>query len=246
MNNHFEAIQDIKQENEKRQPQKVQTNTPSVFELLKKEIESKIQRYKEKIKELENELKSKELQIENLTQTKTKLEQELQHTKEQLENLEKEKQNLIEEKTNLENMIQELKEKTSKEEAYKNAVLKSLETISSHINQKKELALEELKTIISTILESIYAKCSVDLESIIKSVLEDAKIFREFIIIKANKTFIEHFKKYVKNIENLEIEFVEENFEEGEFQIETKDFILERFNRDLIENAVEKALQNIR
>ncbi len=249
MNEHFEAIQEVVLEKEDKKEQKKNTKESaisSVLEFLKKETQAKIQKYKDTIQQLENKLQLKEEEIKRLIELKKNLEEELKISKEQLESIEKEKERLLQEESELKAIIEQLREKEAKEEMYKNAVIKSLEAIATSINQTKQLALDEIKTIIYTVLETIYAKCTIDIDSIIKSIFEDSKIFKDFIVLKANKTFIETFKKYVKLIDNIEFEFIEENFEDGEFQIETKDFVIERFNKDMIKDAVEKALQNIR
>jgi len=246
MSEHFEAMQEIPIEKDSKQVDIRQHSKVNVLELLKKETEIKIQKYKETIKKLEEELKAKEEEIKNLTDIRKNLEEELGSKKQHIENIEKEKEALIEECNQLKSLIEQLKEHEAKEESYKNAVINSLESIASYINQKKQLALDEIKTIISTVLDNLYMKCNIDIESVIKDILENSNIFKEFIILKANKTFIETFKKYVNHIENVKVEFVEEDFEDGEFQLETKDFILERSNKELLKDAIEKTLQNIR
>jgi predicted nucleic acid-binding Zn-ribbon protein len=249
MNDHFEAIQNIAFEIQNKEPPPNKTPGTSfnkVLELIKKETQTKILQYRKTIEQLEQQITLKDQEIKRLLEKHKKTEEEIETIKKELENIEQEKNALIAEKEQLKATIEQLKENEAKEEAYKNAVLQSLETIKNTISQSEQLTIEEISTLISTILSSLYAKCSIDLDSIIKKILEDSGIFKHFIIVKANKTFIETFQKYIKNLNNVEIKFIEENLENGEFQIETEDFILERFNKDLLKDVVEKALQNIR
>jgi chromosome segregation ATPase len=249
MSDHFEAIQNITVEiQNKGSPSNKtpETSFHKVLELIKNETQTKILQYRKTIEQLEQQIMLKDQEIKHLLEKQKQAEEEIDSIKKELENIEREKNALIAEKEQLKATIEQLKENESKEKDYKNAVLQSLETIKNTIVQREQLTIEEISTLISTILSSLYAKCSIDLDSIIKKILEDSSIFKHFIIVKANKTFIETFQKYIKNLDNVEIEFIEENLENGEFQIETEDFILERFNKDLLKDVVEKAIQNIR
>jgi len=250
--NNFEALQKIPLEintiekSPKNQNEISQNSLSNVLERLKKETQAKIQVYKNTINALEQQIKSKDDEIKKLKEYEESLTQENIFLKEQIEKLQQEKEELVKEQENLKEIIKQLQEKHSKEEAFKQSILKSLTILENTINQKNQLAIEEIQEIVYAVLESLYVKCIVNLEPIIKDIIEQTKLFKSFIIIKANKTFIENFKKYVDNIKNVEISFVEEDFEDGEFQIETRDFVLERFNKDIIKDAVEKAIQNIR
>lgn len=249
MNDHFEAIQNITVEiqNKISPPNKTpETSFHKVLELIKNETQTKILQYRKTIEQLEQQIILKDQEIKHLLEKQKQTEEEIESIKRELENIEREKNALIAEKEQLKATIEQLKENEAKEEAYKNAILQSLETIKNTIIQREQLTIEEISTLISVILSSLYAKCSIDLDSIIKKILEDSNIFKHFITVKANKTFIETFQKYIQSLNNVEIKFIEENLENGEFQIETEDFILERFNKDLLKDVVEKAIQNIR
>lgn len=247
MNNDFEALQDIIIE-EKTPQQKIQDQDKSnnVLEILKKELESKINAYKTTIKSLEKELQEKNNIINSLNQKQEELLERIKNLQELLEQKTKENEELYNIKSSLEQQLEEYKNEDQKLKEEYNYMIKAIENINQTIKQRELLTLEEIEIIVKQIIDSLYAKCNVDIKKIIQKILEDVKILQNSITLKANKNFIEAFKKYSKDL-NLIIDFIEDDaMQEGEFIIESKDFFIERINEDMLEDAIEKALQNIR
>lgn len=247
MSDDFEALQDIiLEDNQKPKNTTTQNNNIKVLELLKKEFESKINIYKNKITALEKELSQKDQTISILNTKQQELIDRVQNLQELLNQKIKENEELINIKTNLEKELEEFKHLYQEAKDKENAILNAIDNINNLIKQRQQLSIEELQSLVEHILDDLCFKCNVDIKSIIEKILEDSKIFRDFIILKSNKTFIDNFKPYAKHLK-VDIEFIEDgNMQEGEFLIDSKDFFLERINKDIIKDAIEKALQNIR
>ncbi len=247
MSDNFEALQDIVLEDKQEQTKSTnKNNNTKVLELLKKEFESKINMYKNKIIQLEKSLTEKDQTISTLNLKQQELMDRVKSLQELLDQKIKENEEIVSIKSNLEKEFEEVKKLYQEAKNKETTILNAIENINNLVKDRQQLSIEQIYNLVRNILDSLYAKCNIDIEFIIGKILEDSKIFRDFIILKANKTFIENFQKYAKQLK-VDIEFIEDNsMNEGEFLIDSKDFLLERINKDIIEDVIEKALQNIR
>ena len=245
MNKDFEALQEIFID-EHKEEDKLNIVNVKPLEVLKKEIDSKIRFYRNKIENLENELHEKKQEINALISKQKEFVEQISDLKRMLEDKDKESQELLASKVDLEKTLEITKQQYEQAKKYEDNLEKSIKEIQSLIKERKKLFIDQVKMMIEVICENLYMKCDVDLDSIIRNILEEINIIRDFIVLKANKTFINLFKEYTKNL-NIEFKFIEDNsMENGEFQMETKDFFLERFNKDIIKDVIEKTLQDLR
>lgn len=212
--------------------------------------------YEEKIKELTRELKNKDEKLNNLYEELSRInnkissmQEENNILKKELEKLSLEKKNLLEEKETLLKDINNLQNTLNDLSNHNNFLQNFSETLKNTIENKNFEIKESIKKLIEQILIKIFEKDDIlkliDINKILNEIFIEKKLINYYASIRANKETINSIKDLLKalNINSIELSFTEdESLKLYEFIIESKDFYIERFYNELIDQAIDETV----